>query len=842
MTPRDHPPPPLAATLGILLLVASLGVRLYSSVTLYPGFESDPTVIASPILGLTPWTALVCDAAMMLGAGLMLVSQAARGNAPSPWEFALFIAGALGAIIQLFRRPDWFGDAMLGSPWVAAMFAGLAARAASRDSTLRIWLLAALLGLLPTLALKGAVQVYLEQPDTYREFIANKTQIFDAHGWTPDSPMARAFERRISQPEATAWFGLANVLSTLLATGAIAFAGLALTRRFIDPRLVRTDPFRRTWFVTTLLCAALCIAGTVWAGSKGGYAVLAAGLLLLVFAFGLASRGEGAPPLWRRLAPALGLLAVVGPIAAVALRGLLGPRLHELSLLFRSFYQVGAVRIFFAHPLLGVGPAEFKDAYSLVKLPIATEDVSSPHCLLLDHASTLGLFGLAWVALWTAWAVAAARSLASPVDVHDSPSPAWSPMRPHLRLLGAAIAIPVVIANFLEASATTPSTSAVRIGGLVLGVLAAGAVVRLAQARPALVRIAAAVAAVAAIAHCQIELTGVTPGAGAWVLMLLGVSAAPRPALAAQPSPRLTTFALPLAALAAALALPALALPRVYRFDTSLQDAYALITPFRELSARFRALSANTAPGDTPAKFTQDLLAAHADLCAAMTAARLTPPTEPRSAPAAMVQVQAMSAALAWRRLGRAWDDAAVSPSVAEQSKTRLMVAEAELRDQAARDNAPLPRGPLSAADLRSAAIEQAAILSRAQPTSSNLGWLGTLCQGLFDQGVQIDGLAPRALDAFRRAALKSPYSPLYPSQAALLADKLGRHAEAADLARAALDLDRNMQLDPLSGLPDAVRAKLERIVAQPPASGSAPAPTSNQTPIKTPSSPRGSP
>src|SRR5690606_14992553 len=99
------------------------------------------------------------------------------------------------------------------------------------------------------------------------------------------------------------------------------------------------------------------------------------------------------------------LAAVILPLAAIALRGLLGERLGELSLLFRSFYLRGAIAIIADHPLLGVGPAGFKDAYMLAKPAIAPEDVTSAHSVLFDLGATLGLAGLAWIALlaWWTW-------------------------------------------------------------------------------------------------------------------------------------------------------------------------------------------------------------------------------------------------------------------------------------------------------------------------------------------------------------------------------------------------------------------------------------------------------
>ena len=839
MSTRDSnpPPPSRTAVAGVLLLLVALGVRLYSSTDLTPGFGADPMVLEAPIIGLTPTPALACDAAMIVGAGLLLLAQSARGQAARWWEVALFLAGTGIACAQVFVRVNWFDDAMLGSSWVAAMAAGLAASAASRDRTLRVWLLAGALGLLPLLALRGAVQVYVEQPETYTQFLKDKALILDAHGWTTDSPMAKAYERRVSQPEAVGWFGLSNVLSTLMAGGAIAFAGLALTRRAIPHALVRDDPFRRTWFAASLFCCAVCVAGTFWAGSKGGFAVLAGGLLLLVISFAFAGRPGGAPNTWKRLAPALGVAAILGPIFAVTIRGLIGPRLHELSLWFRAFYQVGAARVFAAHPLLGAGPAEFKHAYMLVKPAIAPEDVSSPHCLLLDHAATLGVCGLAWVLLWSAWALRAGRSLA----MRDSPqdAPAWSPMRPHLRLLGVALSLPVLASSFLEARLATPEMTAIRIVALLLGVVVAGATVRYSQVRPALVRLAGAVAALGAIAHCQIELTGVTPGAAAWVMLLLGASGTAREQ-AAPATPRRAASAL---ALAAGLALPIGSLPRVWQYESALRDAYAIISPARELNAR--ASDPDSKRTDSPARLQADLLAANAALRSQFAAAGLTPPDKPASPQVALAQVQMMSSALAWRQLGHAWPRPQDGPLPASQAISRFMVTEAELRQALARLGSPLPKTLEESRFLQAAAVELAAQTSRAQPSAETYGWMGTLCQALAEAAARdpaqakLDDMEKRRFDAFRLATLYAPHSPLYPAQAALAAQALGKLDQAAAYARQALENDRNMQLDPLAGLPESLKSKLNAILDAPTTTSE---PKTKQTPIKSPDGPPGGP
>ena len=107
---------------------------------------------------------------------------------------------------------------------------------------------------------------------------------------------------------------------------------------------------------------------------------------------------------------------IAAALLAVIARGLVGERIGELSLLFRWFYMQGATHIFADHWLLGVGPADFKDAYMIAKPATSPEDVSSPHSILLDWVATLGLGGLAWCVLFLVWSSAAGRALAARAD------------------------------------------------------------------------------------------------------------------------------------------------------------------------------------------------------------------------------------------------------------------------------------------------------------------------------------------------------------------------------------------------------------------------------------------
>src|SRR5690606_11618084 len=101
-----------------------------------------------------------------------------------------------------------------------------------------------------------------------------------------------------------------------------------------------------------------------------------------------------------RLGGWVAIAAVGSALVAVAARGVAGEKIGELSLLFRWFYLQGSARIIAEHPWLGVGPAGFRDAYLLAKPALSPEEVTSPHSVVFDWMSTLGvLAGGAWAVL-----------------------------------------------------------------------------------------------------------------------------------------------------------------------------------------------------------------------------------------------------------------------------------------------------------------------------------------------------------------------------------------------------------------------------------------------------------
>jgi len=248
-----------------------------------------------------------------------------------------------------------------------------------------------MIGVVLMIAMRGTVQLLHEHAMMVDAFDANRELVLRSFGWEPDSIQADLYERRLRQPEATGWFGLANIFSAFMAIGLV---------------LLVTVIFR--------------VREGISSGSRAGFILLAAGFaILLLFngskgAIGASCIGLVIGFLWllfprlrtsESLRPLVGVLALcsLGFIfMAIFVRGAILGEVSlggELSLLFRWHYMLGALKMFFAHPLYGVGPAGFQDAYLLYKNAWSAEDPTSAHNAIIDWVATLGIFGLAWCVL-----------------------------------------------------------------------------------------------------------------------------------------------------------------------------------------------------------------------------------------------------------------------------------------------------------------------------------------------------------------------------------------------------------------------------------------------------------
>lgn len=458
---------------GIALVVVAALVRAMTVSLPLPHFDADPRTTAVPELappstgigvldailgnpsGLGPTGGLVLDAIALLGAALA-IGAAARSLRRSD-GFVLGLVG-LGTVAAFGHalEPTRAGDAWIGSAWIAAWWGAAAAWVSARDATLGRLLVAGVAGFALILCAKGLIQVGIDHPQTVASFEANRDAELAARGWQPGSASAILYERRLRQPEATGWFGLANVYASFMAGGAVLFGGLAW------------NAWRGSAALGTLIASGMgflaATLGLVLSGSKGGFGAAALGVAAAVLPMlawrALREREDGVPTRIVR-SPRFGSVIAVGAVALVlagiALRGLMGDAIGELSLRFRWFYLVGAGRVFADAPLLGVGPDGFQAAYLLARPALSPEEVTSPHSVFFDWAATLGVFGLAWGAALLSMTWLGGRGLGREESPRDSTElPEGRAGRARIYAVGGVAAVVMMLSTLIERGASVP--------------------------------------------------------------------------------------------------------------------------------------------------------------------------------------------------------------------------------------------------------------------------------------------------------------------------------------------------------------------------------------------------
>ncbi|MFN7020576.1 MAG: O-antigen ligase family protein [Phycisphaerales bacterium] len=451
--------------LGLALVVVPWLVRATSSTTHLPAWDLDPTIywLTSPAIG--PAGSLLIDALALLGAGLALLSETRAGRAVSRKAIGLALIGsaACAAHAWLLPSPDCaavkgsLGNERIGAAWLSAVWGAVAVSHAARDERVRRAGAGVGLGFVALLAVRGAHEVVVEHAVTMRSFEADPKRFVESRGWTMESSMARQFIRRISQPEASGWFGLSNVYASVAAFGVAASVGWLVGA-------LRAGGRRWMGVAAASLSCACGAAALYWSDSKGGFAF--AGLGLGVLAAGAAARRRAL-----RLGSWIGPACIAAVLGAVAVRGLVGERIGELSVLFRALYIEAAVRIFGSSPATGVGPDGFQQAYLLAKNPLSPEEVSSPHSILFDWAATLGVAGLAWGALLVLGAVVMGRTLVG--DEQTGAGAAEGESGESAKMAMLALALATVGAAWVQSPLIPLDLVAVRLAGLGLGCVVA---------------------------------------------------------------------------------------------------------------------------------------------------------------------------------------------------------------------------------------------------------------------------------------------------------------------------------------------------------------------------------
>ena len=587
---------------GLVLILAPLLTRAVSVSSPFPAWETDPLSSGGFDSGLTPTGSLIVDTLIVLGAALLMLHARARGVIASRSCLLLAAIGAVPVIMHaliLGEPRGSIGHARIGFAWLSAIFAGVAVFHGAHDPRVRRVITALLAGLMVLFAMRGCVEYFIEFPRQVAAFREDKVRILASHGWTEGSSMALGFERRLMQPEASGWFGLSNVYASIAAAGVTLGLGLLLSA-LQRGKLAQINS--KVWITASLvtLSSAACL---YFAQSKGGVIACAAGLLALASLAGvraLLARGLLDAARARRIAGLIGLGAVIGALALIALRAVIGERISELSMLFRGYYAEAALRIFAKHPIWGVGPDGFQDAYALNKNPLSPEEPTSPHIIVLDYLSTLGVLGLAWVGLVMRGACAAGVAAVSPDAARSAQLQPDEHSRAEFRAVVFIPALVTLVATYLQGILVTPEISLVRVLGLIAWSAVSWGIAK-AMRDGLSATLALSAGTLALLAHAQIDLAGSWTHSCAILSVWCAVAAAPMCSASIASPPRRSRPLLAGAACALALAAcVAITGVRTFRWEHHLLAARDALAPMISLVNRIALNREQSAPGVRP--------------------------------------------------------------------------------------------------------------------------------------------------------------------------------------------------------------------------------------------------
>lgn len=772
-------------------LVGCIIARAISSNDPFPIWNGDPIRFPAPSAGLGPAAGLVLDIVAMVAALALLVMHRRTLDRASTM---LVGAGAFGVAIHSHLLPGAsIDDVRIGTHWVSAMLGALGLAHACRERELWNLTWALILGAACMLAGKASLQVFVEHPNTVSSYWSHRTEFLASQGWAPDSFMARSYERRLLQSEASGWFGLANVLASFAALATVVLVPMA-GRAWWKARSA-TAPFPDGFAGLLTLGAGLAVAMLYFTRSKGGMVAAAMGLLLILIIALInarpASRGA------RRLRPfivggggAIGLAFLIAPILAVVARGTIGESIGERSILFRAFYLVGGARTLIEHPFLGVGPAGFKDAYLVSKPPLSPEDVDSSHCLAMDHAAMLGLPGAAWIAVVGLWAWRAGKGLR--VSSDSAPQGVGlGVQRQDVLLIAGIAAAATALSGWSELAIASPEAALMRLLALLAWIGVSNAVLALFRTAPWPLPISAGGLALAA--HLQFDVTATWVGAAPLALAALAAAPAPhahqamvdpvrrsrRSRVPAWVPVALVAIGGPVAGLAAA--------PEVARWEAALRRAGAIATVAGDMTARVHAMATgqSTDRPDTLVRELEFLTGRQIELSS--------------------VGLEAGLAELVGSCLDRS---AEILESVEPRhfqtweaaSRARLVLA-TSFEDQAG-SNAEL-------------AVANATRGVNLFPSSRSFGWLGTVQMELFRATADPVHRAA-AIEAWVEAARLDPRGTVMAVRLFKAHLEAGNQELARLWAKLALQGDELQRLDPLRQLRPEERQELARFLADP--------------------------
>ncbi|MBM3998495.1 MAG: O-antigen ligase family protein [Planctomycetes bacterium] len=380
-------------------------------------------IVLAPLIpteGAGQGTTAVLSLLWMLAA-LVACGFTWRGRKPIAWDAADGLGLALAAWIGLAMfATGWRANPRLmlhsGWHWLGLLAAaGLARRVIATDRDRRA-VVVILCAITTGLAAHGICQYSVIQPRNRTDYAAasepERQRLLVASGVdpAPDSADRFLFENRLRSLEPFATFALPNSLAGLLSAWLVVAITVGWNRRTSEegtsetPRGSARFRWRAFWFAACFLIAA-CLILTK---SRSAWIACVVGL-----GWSIARSTRRGGRRWPMVAvcAAMIVLFVVGGFGL----GVLDRQVFTegvLSMTYRCQYWRGAVGMVVDHPVWGVGPGAFQDAYAAYKKPEASEMVADPHNFAFEVAATFGIPGLALLLACLAAACVVARRAA----------------------------------------------------------------------------------------------------------------------------------------------------------------------------------------------------------------------------------------------------------------------------------------------------------------------------------------------------------------------------------------------------------------------------------------------